>query len=76
VLLALVEAGVSRDDSYRLVQEAAKRSHQEKRHLREILTAMPEVMERLSGSALNEVFDLQRVLSRATLAVDAVDALD
>ena len=76
VLLALVEAGVSRDDSYRLVQEAAKRSHEEKRHLREILTAMPEAMERLSGSALNEVFDLQRVLSRATLAVDAVDALD
>jgi len=76
VLLALVEAGVSRDDSYRLVQEAAKRSHEEKRHLREILTAMPEVMERLSGSALNEVFDLRRVLSRATLAVDAVDALD
>lgn len=76
VLLALVEAGVSRDESYRLVQEAAKRSHEEKRHLREILTAMPEVMERLSGSALNEVFDLRRVLSRATLAVDAVDALD
>jgi adenylosuccinate lyase len=76
VLLALVEAGVSRDESYRLVQEAAKRSHEEKHHLREILTAMPEVMERLSGSALNEVFDLRRVLSRATLAVDAVDALD
>ena len=37
VLLALVEAGASRDDAYRIVQRNAMRAWQEERSFRELL---------------------------------------
>ena len=43
-LLALVEAGRSRDEAYRVVQEAAQRAYREGVHLRELLAeAAPEL---------------------------------
>ena len=43
VLLALVEAGASRDDAYRIVQRNAMRAWQEERSFRELLAADPDV---------------------------------
>jgi adenylosuccinate lyase len=43
-LLALVEAGRSRDDAYRIVQESAQRAYREGIHLRELLAeSAPEL---------------------------------
>ena len=76
VLLALVEAGLSRDDAYRVVQQATRRSYESRTHLREVLATTPEVLAKLSASSLDHVFDLRRVLAHASRAVDALGELD
>jgi adenylosuccinate lyase len=75
VLLALVEAGLSRDHAYRLVQDAVRRSHESRTHLRDVLAATPEVVVKMSASSLDQAFDLRRVLRHASRAVDALGEL-
>ncbi len=75
VLLALVEAGLSRDAAYRLVQESSRRSHETTTPLRKVLSAMPEVAKVLDADALSAAFDVQRVLRHAGRAVDALNDL-
>jgi adenylosuccinate lyase len=75
VLLALVEAGLSRDHAYRLVQDAVRRSHESRTHLRDVLAATPEVVAKMSASSLDQAFDLRRVLRHASRAVDALGEL-
>jgi adenylosuccinate lyase len=53
VLLTLVEGGMSRDEAYRVVQEAAQQAWDERTPLRELLEARPQL-----GLDLDEVFDL------------------
>ena len=55
LLLALVEAGLARDDAYRLVQRAAMRAWDEGLDLRGLAAADPEIANRLD---LDAVFDL------------------
>ena len=76
VLLALVEAGFSRDDAYRLVQSAAKRSAETGVHMREVLASTTEVSAKLSNNHLDTAFDVRRVLAHAGRAVDALSELD
>ena len=61
VLLALVEAGSSRDEAYRLVQELAQRAWDEGVPLRGLLAAE----ERASGLDLDEIFDYSHYLRHA-----------
>ncbi|HJS70802.1 MAG TPA: adenylosuccinate lyase, partial [Gaiellaceae bacterium] len=58
VLLALVAAGLSRDEAYRLVQRNALAAWEEERDFRELLAADPEVGAALDAEALAEAFDL------------------
>jgi adenylosuccinate lyase len=53
VLLALVAAGMPRDDAYRIVQELAQRAWDEGVHLRELLASD----ERAAGLDLDAIFD-------------------
>ena len=53
-LLALVEAGRSRDEAYRVVQEAAQRAYREGVHLRELLAETAPELD------LDSVFDARR----------------
>jgi adenylosuccinate lyase len=53
VLLALVAAGASRDDAYRVVQELAQRAWDDAMPLRDLLAGD----ERASGLDLDEIFD-------------------
>ena len=53
VLLALVAAGMARDDAYRVVQELAQRALDEGIHLRELLAGDP----RAAGLDLDAIFD-------------------
>ena len=56
VLLALVEAGLSRDDAYRLVQRNAMRAWDEEQDFRELVRGDPEISRHLD---LETVFSLE-----------------
>ncbi len=58
VLLALTQAGVSREDAYRLVQRNAMKVWEQGRDFREELLADEEVCAALSKDEINEKFDL------------------
>jgi len=62
VLLALVEAGLARDDAYRIVQRHALAAAAGGPPFREALAADPEVARRLPGARLAACFDLARHL--------------
>ncbi|MEY4401713.1 MAG: adenylosuccinate lyase [Actinomycetota bacterium] len=76
VLLALVESGMSRDDAYRVVQDAARQSHETGSHLCDVLAAMPVASQALDAARLASIFDTSRVLRYAGRAVDALSELD
>src|ERR1700743_491567 len=58
VLLALTQAGLAREDSYRLVQRNAMRAWNGEGTLLELLKADPEVAKALPAAKLEGVFDL------------------
>ena len=60
VLLALVAAGATRDDAYRIVQRNAMTAWETGTDFRTLLEADPEVT--LDKAALDEAFDLERSL--------------
>jgi adenylosuccinate lyase len=68
VLLALVAGGMSRDDAYRVVQEAAQRAWDERTPLRGLLE------ERRLGLDLDAVFDLGAYTRHAGEIVGRLDA--
>jgi len=73
VLLGLVQAGMVRDEAYRIVQENASRSWDEGRNFRELLEADPRVT--VPTSVLDEAFDLTRALRHAARGIDSLDSL-
>jgi type II secretory pathway component PulK len=58
VLLALTQAGVSREDAYRLVQRNAMKVWEEGKDFKEELLADAEVTAALSPAEIEEKFDL------------------
>ncbi|MCA3636448.1 MAG: adenylosuccinate lyase [Methylobacterium sp.] len=58
VLLALTQAGVSREDSYRLVQRNAMKTWEHGADFLASLKADPEVSSRISAAELEAMFDL------------------
>jgi adenylosuccinate lyase len=76
VLLALVEAGLTRDDAYRMVQRAAMRTWEERRPFLRVLEEDADVRAALSDDRLRACFDLTRALEHAGRTVDALDRLD
>ncbi|OLS52499.1 adenylosuccinate lyase [Rhodovulum sulfidophilum] len=58
VLLALTQAGVSREDAYRLVQRNAMKVWEQGKDFKEELLADPEVTAALSPAEIEEKFDL------------------
>jgi adenylosuccinate lyase len=64
VLLALTQAGLAREDSYRLVQKNAMRAWNGEGNLLDLLKADPDVSEALPAAQLEAMFDLGYHLSR------------
>ncbi len=63
LLLALVNKGMSREDSYRIVQNCAMEVWQDKyKNLRDELLKSEEVMMYISESELNDIFNNKRML--------------
>ena len=58
VLLALTQAGVSREDAYRLVQRNAMKVWEQGADFLEELLADPEVISALPEAEIREKFDL------------------
>ena len=58
VLLALTQAGISREDSYRLVQRNAMKTWEHGADFLASLKADPEVSSRISAAELEAMFDL------------------
>lgn len=73
VLLALVDAGLSRDDAYRIVQDNAARAWAERRPFRDLLEADERVT--VDRAAIDQAFDLQRATRLAGRAVDRLQPL-
>lgn len=73
VLLALVAAGATRDDAYRIVQRAAMRAWEERTDFRTLLEDDPDVT--LSKTAMDDAFDLQRSLRHLGRTAEALDRL-
>ena len=75
VLLALVGAGLSRDEAYRLVQRNALAAWEEERDFRELLAADAEVGAALDADALAEAFDLADALRHVDVLFERLAAL-
>ena len=73
VLLALVAAGTSRDDAYRIVQRNAMSAWDTGTDFRTLLEDDPEVT--LDKEALDEAFDLERSLRHLDRVAAALDEL-
>jgi adenylosuccinate lyase len=74
VLLALVTAGMSRDDAYRIVQDLAVHALAEGVSFRSLLEKDDRVA--LTEAQLDAAFDVQRAVQRAGDVMTALDALD
>ena len=64
VLLKLIDKGLSREDAYRIVQKSAMDvwSNQDKSLKNELLNSK-EVMDVLSETDLNKIFDTEKILN-------------
>jgi len=70
VLLALVESGRSRDDSYRIVQAAARTAIEQQRNFREVLENDDAVT--LDQATLDRAFDIERMVAHRYRFIDAM----
>ncbi len=75
VLLALVSAGLSRDDAYRLVQRNAMRAWDEEIDFRTLVLGDEEIAAALPPSALEEAFDMTSYTRHVDTVFDRLGAL-
>jgi len=73
VLLALVQSGLSRDESYRIVQENAMQAWDLGRSFRDLIDADPRVD--VDSAVLDRAFDVQRSLHHVPRVFSALDDL-
>ncbi|MGB8196291.1 MAG: adenylosuccinate lyase [Acidimicrobiales bacterium] len=71
VLLALVDAGMSRDDAYRVVQSAARRAIDERRNFRDVVESDDDM--KMSNEDLANAFDTDRLLAHRGRILDALE---
>jgi len=62
LLLDLVEAGVLREDAYRIVQRNAMRAWKEDLNFRELVLADPEITSKVKRETIERAFELNRQL--------------
>ena len=72
LLLALVDAGLARDDAYRLVQRHAMRAWEEETDFAELVRSDPEIAGRVN---LDAVFDLEATVRHVDTVFDRLHAL-
>ncbi|HET9674200.1 MAG TPA: lyase family protein, partial [Gaiellaceae bacterium] len=75
VLLALVDAGLPRDEAYAIVQDAAAAAWDDDASFRELVTSDPRVRERL-GERLDELFDPAAALRNLDVVFDRLEKVE
>ena len=75
VLLALVEAGLSREDAYAITQQAGMKTWEEGGSFREHLLAHEQVREKLGEAKLDEIMDPGRYLVHAGAIFERLERL-
>ena len=73
LLLALIDAGMSRDEAYRIVQGAAMRAWDESRPYIEVLKEEGRVTETVN---LDEIFDEKRFIANLGVVFDRLEAVE
>jgi adenylosuccinate lyase len=75
VLLALVDAGLPRDEAYAIVQDAAATAWDDDASFRELVASDPRVRERL-GKRLAELFDPAAALRNLDVVFDRLEKVE
>ena len=75
LLLSLVEAGLSRDEAYRLVQRDALAAWEEERDFAEIVAVDSEITAHLDPEVLARAFDLGEALQHVDVIFDRLGTL-
>jgi adenylosuccinate lyase len=75
VLLALVDAGLPRDEAYAIVQDAAATAWDEGASFRELVASDPRVRERI-GDRLDELFDPSAALRNLDVVFDRLEKVE
>ena len=75
VLLALVDAGLPRDEAYAIVQDAAATAWDDDASFRELVTSDPRVRERL-GERLDELFNPAAALRNLDVVFDRLEKVE
>jgi adenylosuccinate lyase len=75
VLLALVDAGLPRDEAYEIVQAAAAAAWDEGASFRERVGADPRVRD-LLGPSVGELFDAARALRNLDVVFDRLEKIE
>jgi adenylosuccinate lyase len=75
VLLALVDAGMARDEAYAIVQSAAATAWDEGASFREVLEGDERVRERIGGP-MDELFDPARALRNLDVVFDRLEKVE
>jgi adenylosuccinate lyase len=76
VLLALVDAGMARDDAYDIVQRAAATAWDLGASFREQVTNDDTVRQRLDDARLEQLFDPMRALRNLDVVLDRLEKID
>jgi adenylosuccinate lyase len=76
VLLALIDAGLSREDAYAAVQRAAMRTWEDAVPFRQTLLEEPAVVAQVDGVFLDKIMDPARYLQHADAVFKRVEAID
>jgi adenylosuccinate lyase len=76
VLLALIDAGLTREDAYRLVQSAAALAWDRGKDFRELLLASPEVRVLCDPETIEGLFDPSRYLRHVGGVFDRLEKLE
>ena len=75
VLLALVDAGLPRDEAYAIVQDAAATAWDDDASFRDLVASDPRVRERL-GERLDELFDPAAALRNLDVVFDRLEKVE
>ena len=73
ILLALVDGGLSRDESYRIIQELAQRAFGERVSLRELCEKDERVTSLLSQEKLDSSFDPARLVAHTEVVFGSIN---
>ncbi len=72
IMLALAEAGVSREDAYKMVQTEAMRAWNEKRNFKELIRDNKVIYTHLGAKRFEEIFDVRYHLKYISAIFDRV----